>query len=198
MKPTQQPPMPKKSLVAQAVGQQTGSEPDAKKQAQYDKVGVAALRMVHSPETRDSVLARLSQGDPVGAVGAVTAQIINTIHVDAMKNGIQIDGDVLAVVGDEVVRNLAEVSSAAGIKKFDEDDKQAAMYVAADLVMAQQEKDGTLDLTGVEEIAGVQIPDKLKRRQQLALRNRNQQQASQPQQGQPQPGGPLLQKGGMS
>jgi len=185
-----QPPQPKKSLLSSAIGKQTGSEPDPKKQRQYNAVGAAALKMVHGKETRDSVLARLSKGDPVAAAGQIAGSIISKIHVDSVKNGVQLDGDVLAVVADEVVRNLAEVASAAGIKKFDEDDKQAALYIAADAVMAQQEKDGTLDLTGVEEITGIEVPDNLKRRQTLALENR----AAQEQEERPQAG--LLGKAG--
>ena len=200
-----QKPMPKKSLLSSAIGQELGTEVNPRKQAQYDAIGPLALEMIHGPKHRDKILQALSAGkDPVAAVARVAAMIVMKIFTDAKKKKARLDDDILAIVGDEIVRNLAEVSRAAGIHDFQEKDIEAALWATVDLVWAQMEKTGDLDLTGVEELTGKPVPDRYKNRQIAAIKARKNIKARQaqgqagppqagPQAGPPQ-GNPLLNK----
>lgn len=182
----EQPPA-QKSILADAVDQQTNTQVSPEKQAIYNRVAPKALGMIHSPKTRDQIVKRLGVGDPVQAVAQVTIMILTQVTTSAKEAKYNIHDDVLAIVGHEVINNLIEVSEAAGIHKFTDEEKEAAMYAATDLYLQNKEKSGELDLTGFEEMTEgkVKVPDKFKGREMNAMGSRaaNAQPAPPPQRG---------------
>lgn len=86
-------------------------------QEQYEQFVVRALQFIHGPETRDAIIDHLNQTDisVPEAVGRTAAFVAQRIVETAKAAGAELSPDVVFHAGTEVVEELFEVGSRAGV-----------------------------------------------------------------------------------
>jgi hypothetical protein len=90
--------------------------------------------------------AQAGKGNPaVLALANTAVQIVSKLDASAKEAGAPIADDVLYHAGSEIVGMLAEISEAAKIHDYSEEEIQGAFYQAVDLYRPIAEADGRTD-----------------------------------------------------
>lgn len=86
-------------------------------QADYEQFVIRALQFIHGPETRDAIIDHLNQTDlsVPEAVGRTAAFVAQRIVETAKASGAELSPDAVFHGGTEIVEELFEVGSRAGV-----------------------------------------------------------------------------------
>lgn len=108
--------------------------------AQVLKFVENGMRVIHSPETRDVVLERLKEGNPVDAVSEVAILVIDKMETDATAQQTKISDEAKLVGGLPLLLQIVEVGEAAGIFQMtDEEKTQAAAKAYKKYILREME-----------------------------------------------------------
>ena len=120
--------------------QEPGAEAEAEtnvspeEQAQYEEFVDNAYKLLYGDDSMPAVLDRLkSSEDPIEAVANIAASTVMRLQDSASKAGTEISPDVLFHGGKEIVEDLADMASEAGIHDFTEQEMEAVWYQALDV-----------------------------------------------------------------
>ena len=76
---------------------------------------------LYDPEAQQQVIAKLSEGDPATAIGAITGQLIHMQVVVAEGTGTIPSRDILIAVAAEIINAIIEIAMQAGIIQATDD-----------------------------------------------------------------------------
>lgn len=112
-------------------------------QAQYAEFVDNAYKLVYGDDSMPAVLDRMkSSENPVEAVANIAASTVMRLQDSAEKAGTTISPDVLFHGGKEIVEDLADLASEAGIHDFTEEEMEAVWYQALDIYRSLAEGAG--------------------------------------------------------
>ncbi len=133
--------------------------PPPEAQQSYDQLMTAALEVMYGDQTSDGVVKQLQAGakNPPEALATGAMTILTTL--DDQSKG-TVPTDILAPVGEEVVEQLGEIASTAGLFPVEQGTfDQAALLLAEKLGSeyggGPEEAQGLIDSYAPEEIEGL-------------------------------------------
>ena len=114
------------------------------RQKTYEKFTNATLSLLYDQKAFQLIVKRLRAGaetDPIGTLAKLAV-----LFVGRASEGTNVaDPDILQQTGAEVIEALAEISERADAHEYSDEDKQGALYRAADEYQAQLKQSGQLD-----------------------------------------------------
>lgn len=149
------PPGAKRSLLAQGISDASKpKQANPEDQALYDEFVLTAAEKVHAPESRDGVIKRMQQGEPINAIGNTLATLMEFARMKLAEEGKQMPDQALFPAGAEILDHLIIVARSAGIvQDIQKKDIEMIAMVATDTYMGNRERDGSLDMKQVGDIA---------------------------------------------
>lgn len=96
----------------------------------YERYVSRATILIHSPETRESVLGLLGGKDPVQRVANATVMVMQRIDSASRTSGIEVQDTVKMFAAHEIVKLVIELGEAAGKFKLDESLVELALSVS--------------------------------------------------------------------
>ena len=117
-------------------------------QEQYNEVVARSLLFLYKPEVTERMLDMMRQGDePQEAVGEASALLFARIDAAMRESGKEFAPEVKLAAAAEVMNNIGELATEAGVYDFAEDPKalEGAWYLALDRVRATEEAAGQID-----------------------------------------------------
>lgn len=112
-----------------------GNQATPEEQDMLHKTVAVAYEMIYRPDTLPTFLEMLKGGgDPAKGLAQATVQTVARIQQSAEQAGDKIPGDVLFAAGKEILEDLADLATKAGIHDFaaDEDALDGAFFQAVD------------------------------------------------------------------
>lgn len=100
-------------------------------------------------KTQDGIANRLKQGDKVNALAQVSVMVVEQAMQELARLGVQVPDDVIREGGKEVM----ELIHTDNGLDFTEEQAEKAMAVAIDLYLSNRERDGSLDTSGMADMA---------------------------------------------
>lgn len=150
-------PMPGPQGVAPETGftgEEEGGNVSPEEQAQYDEFVNNAYKLLYSEKTMPAVIDRIkSSPEPVEAVANIAASTVVRLEDSAVKAGKPISNDVLFQGGREIVEDLADMASEAGIHDFTDEEMEATWYQALDLYREMSKgKSGEMQQAAMQDV----------------------------------------------
>lgn len=106
--------------------------------ADHDRYVTKAIKLIHSPETRESVLKMLKGPNPVQRTADVVVGVMQRIDAAARKEGIEIHDSVKVMGANEILNLVIELGEAAKLIDLSKDLKELALSTAVqDYVKAE-------------------------------------------------------------
>ena len=143
-------------------GHTTPATPEDDKQAQIIISNVEEF--LYDKEAQQQIIAKLGEGDPATAIGAITGQLIHMQMVVAEGSGVDLSRDILLAVAAEVINALIEIAMQAGIVQAGDDQQLEeiqgnALIAAVDAYMqlGDEKVDGQAASRLTEETMGGQM-----------------------------------------
>lgn len=141
-------------------GEQPNVTPE--EQAQYDAFVNNGLKVIYGsdeeggePGARPDILNRLKESsDPLENLANTTVWLVTMLETSAEKGGNQLDDSVVMHGGKAILEELAEVSEAANIHDFTEEEMEGAWYRGLDLYRETATQDGRVDPDALKEQFG--------------------------------------------
>lgn len=133
------------------VGDAGGDAASPEEQQMYDEFVNKAYELVYngnkvSPQVMEALK---GDGNPVDGLANATAMVVMRTEDSATQKGRKIPGDVVFHAGTEVLEDLADLASQAGIHDFTEEEMEGAAYQALDIYRAQRQQQGSLDMGAI-------------------------------------------------
>jgi len=143
-------------------GHTTPATPEDDKQAEIIISNVEEF--LYDKEAQQQIIAKLGEGDPATAIGAITGQLIHMQMVVAEGSGVDLSRDILLAVAAEVINALIEIAMQAGIVQAGDDQQLEeiqgnALIAAVDAYMqlGDEKVDGQAASRLTEETMGGQM-----------------------------------------
>lgn len=134
---------------------QGGEAPTPEEQAQYTKFVDLCYQALYSPDNDFKVLrgtlAHLHGREPISALATAIVAILTRVLDVAMKGGAHIDPIVLLKGGIEVLQDLANTASKAGIHDYTPEEMTKAVWMATDQFRAQAQKQGLINTGAMQQ-----------------------------------------------
>lgn len=106
------------------------------------------MKILHAKQTRDGILQRLSQGNPIQAIAEVTLTIVQKLEQAAQVSDIvKLDG------ANVLMKEVAEVAEAAGIPPLSDEDKATAFSLALEMYVMRGMEKGTMNPEELQSVA---------------------------------------------
>lgn len=145
--------------------QQQAVDATPEEQAQYDDLVTRAMELMYSDQTHDMVVERMRamKDKPALMIGTLAANLARKAVEDIRAEGGQVEDEILAYAGFEIVAELIELAQAAGIVPKSEDDEplgKGAMYVAIRAYAEMADKAG--EVTDEDRAASKQMLEQMK------------------------------------
>jgi hypothetical protein len=161
--PTEQA-MPQDMQQAQSAPQapQAGATGQAspEEQEQLDRFVHRAYEVMYKPETMQPLLQAMAGGDdPVDGLAEAAVSVVSRVNDAAEKAGAEIGIDVVMEAGREIIQELADLSTSAGIYDFhqDQDGLDGAFFRAIDMYRSEMQGAGKLDqATAQQDMAQIE------------------------------------------
>lgn len=116
--------------------------------ADFQQFIAQGMKVLHAPETRDAMLKRLTQGNPIQAIAEVTLTIVQKLEGAAQVSDIvKLDG------ANVIMREVAELAEAAGVKKLTDEEKSTAFSLALEMYVMQGVKSGKMNPEELQQVA---------------------------------------------
>lgn len=106
---------------------------------------------VNAGKIMESIKKRIGIGDKTDSLAQITVMIVERTHDQLAKMGVQVSDDVLREGGAEIMQFIHDKSG----MKMNPQEQELAMRKGADLYLSNREKDGTLDMTGIDQLAAM-------------------------------------------
>jgi len=113
-------------------GHTTPATPEDDKQAQNIISNIEEF--IYDQEAQQQIIAKLGEGDPATAIGAITGQLIHMQMVVAEGKGVNLSRDILIAVAAEIINAIIEVAIQAGIVQAG--DEQQLEKIQGDALIA--------------------------------------------------------------
>ena len=113
-------------------GHTTPATPEDDKQAQTIISNIEEF--IYDQEAQQQIVAKLGEGDPATAIGAITGQLIHMQMVVAEGKGVDLSRDILIAVAAEIINAIIEVAIQAGIVQAG--DEQQLEKIQGDALIA--------------------------------------------------------------
>lgn len=130
----------------QGTGQVDGKQASPELQAKYNRFVAMGIMMLWDEKFTPKALAVFkehpNQTDALASIGAAIAQ---RIYMKAKEQGDEIPPEVVVHAGWELMNEVAEFATAAGVQGIEPDEIETAYYLAADKVREALEKAGLMD-----------------------------------------------------
>lgn len=131
-----------------------GDQPNVspEEQAQYDQFVNKGFEVIYDKRTLPQVLDTLKGGDdPQAGLANATAMVVMRLEDSAKQAGKPIPPDVVFHGGVEILEDLANLASEAGIHDFSEEEIEGALYQALDVYRSTRQKQGELDEGAIKQ-----------------------------------------------
>lgn len=134
--------------MASAHGKQASKE----MQAIYNRFVGACMLAIWDEKFMPKAL-QLFQSNPnqTDALASIAAGVVQRVFAGAKKKGTPIPMEVMVHGGLEVVQQVADFATAAGVQGIEPDEVETAYYLAADKVKEALVASGDLDLSNAEQ-----------------------------------------------
>lgn len=151
--------------VASAVKEQVSPQDKENQQKLYNILVFTGLNLLYNEKTRDRMMNHFQQGQPPAKAAAdIVFMIVQRIEVQAEEDGLgQIPYDLIALAGGEILEHIMRMAGAVHGIEFDADMREDAYYAAVDMYLADKERNGEVNLEGMEELTGIPIPKEMMR-----------------------------------
>ena len=150
--PTEQQPQQQQAPMEQQ-GQGQGEEIDQQKA--FDKFMVNALKILHTPETTDKILARISKNpESIDAVGETALDIVKRLQTSAVENNFPINANTVMNGLNVIIGEIIEIAEAAGVAEFDVEQKYQAFSWAVSNYIDQAVKTGLISKQELIQLGG--------------------------------------------
>lgn len=151
-------PAPAGSVPAGEAAPESGGEPNVtpEEQAVYDQVVTNAYKIIY-PEGEEAqvspkIIASLKASDkPVLNLATTAVTLVTALQQSAKASGQPVPGEVLFHAATEIIEDLAEVSEAAKIHDYSEEEMENALYLGLDMYREQATKTGDIDTEQLKE-----------------------------------------------
>lgn len=152
--------MPQEGMPQEAMPEQGGGMPGSARQAtpeqqeSYNAFVANAMNLMYDEKTMPKLLEMLQGGgDPIEGLARASVMITARVGTAAEEAGQQLSGDVVFNAGAEIVNQLADVATEAGIHDFqnDRDALEGAYFRALDQFRTLMEGAGRLDKGAAEK-----------------------------------------------
>lgn len=120
-------------------------EPTKVDQGEKKMFVLNSMRMLHGPESRDSILERLGQGDPTDAVSEVAYMLLDRMEKTSEEQGKPISDMTKVFGGNELVGEVIATGEAAGIFKMNEEERALSFQKVISKVLDRDIKSGKID-----------------------------------------------------
>jgi hypothetical protein len=117
----------------------------------YERVVANAYNLIYDKKSMPEILKSLNGDIPGEALAMTAATVVKRVADSARENGNPIPGDVLLHAGQEILEELADLQTEAGIADLPPQEVEAAFYKALDLYREMAQADGTLDEGALEQ-----------------------------------------------
>jgi hypothetical protein len=129
-------------------GEESNVSPE--EQQAYDAFIDNGAELIYRKEAMPQLVESLRGADnPIEGLANTLAMVVMRLEDSAEKAGQEMSGDVMLHAGSELLQMLAEMSEAANIHTFSEEDQEAALYQALDIYRSTRQEEGRLP---VEEL----------------------------------------------
>lgn len=144
----------KQGLLGKAPAQPAANGSVSEKdKADFQQFIAQGMKVLHAPETRDTMLKRLTQGNPIQAIAEVTLTIVQKLEGAAQVSDIvKLDG------ANVIMREVAELAEAAGVKPLSDEEKSTAFSLALEMYVMQGVKSGKMNPEELQQVAGQTPP----------------------------------------
>ena len=143
-------------------GHTTPATPEDDNQAQSIISNIEEF--IYDQEAQQQIVAKLGEGDPATAIGAITGQLIHMQMVVAEGKGVNLSRDILIAVAAEIINAIIEIAMQAGIVQAGDDQQLEeiqgnALIAAVDAYMqlGDDKVDGEAASRLTEEVMGGQM-----------------------------------------
>lgn len=103
-------------------------------QEKYNRfVGFGMMALYDEKFMKGAVKAMKASNSPVEGVARVAASVASRVYASSRKSGYDLPGEVVLHGGAELLELTKEMAEAAGVAKMDDDQTEAAFYLAADM-----------------------------------------------------------------
>lgn len=140
--PQQSQMMPQEAPQMGGVNQATPEE-----QEQLERFVARSYDVIYDDQTIKPIMQKLANEDPIDGLAAATVTVVSRVSEAAEKTGKKIELDVMMEAGREVLQELADLSTSAGIHNFheDQDGMDGAFFRAVDQYRSELQSAGKLD-----------------------------------------------------
>ena len=114
-------------------------------QAKYEQFLDGALKVIYNDKTKKAMLSNLGQGDAIQALSGVAALVASRVTAAAVKAGDRIDPAIALGALEEIIPDLAEFASEAGVRGFSQEEIDGAFIRAVDIYRDTETKIGNID-----------------------------------------------------
>ena len=112
-------------------------------QAQYDQFIDNAFSAIYDEKSLPQIIESLKgNGNPVDGLANTAVAVVTRVEDSAEKAGQALSPDVVFNAGSEILEDLAELASKAGIHEFTPDEVEGALFQAMDLYREMRGRDG--------------------------------------------------------
>lgn len=138
--------------MGEGVGTEDQTNVSPEEQAQYDEFVTNGMQLIYNKDGIGQLLQAVAgDGNPIEGLAHAMVTIVTRLEDSARDQGKEISGDVKYHGSVELLEQVAELASAAGIHDFTEEEMESAMFMALDLYRAKREQDGTLPVGELQE-----------------------------------------------
>lgn len=111
----------------------------------YAQYVAKAIKLIHSPDTREAVLSLLNNNDPVSKVAKAAVVVMQKLDAASRASGMEIGDSVKVLGAAEIVKLIVEFGNAARKFQLDEELVDLALSVAVQDYVKQEMAAGRLD-----------------------------------------------------
>lgn len=98
-------------------------QPTKEDQGEKKMFVLNGMRLMHGPETRDTILQRLGEGDPTDSVAETAYMVLERLEQTSEEQGKPISDMTKVMGGNELVGEVIATGEAAGIFKMSEEER---------------------------------------------------------------------------
>lgn len=156
----QAPPAADSAQSSDEAGEQPNVTPE--EQQQYDAFVENGLKVIYTdgtdgadPAPRPDVINRLKESsDPIENLANATVWLVTMLETSAEQGGQQLEDAVVMHAGQALLEELAEVSEAAKIHDYSQDELDGAWYKGLDLYRETATESGRIDPEALKQQFG--------------------------------------------
>lgn len=137
-----------------------GENVSPEEQKLYDTFVSNCLLLIFRDKKQTAAVVKSLAASPqdfVATLANVTAHIVVAAEMSAKKKGLDIPGDIVLAAGEDVLRELAQLASKAGIHTYDQREIEAAGLQAVDLYRQLGAQAGLVDENALKQQFGQMV-----------------------------------------